>query len=144
MRISYWSSDVCSSDLLAMTEIGDQSRKALRLFNRVEIGALDVFNQRKLEARGIVKFADDRRNLVKSRRLRRPPAPLAGNDFISLSLVDRPHQDRLDTTLRADRLAQLLELYLIDFSAGMPLLANSVRMSVVQGTCVYVREDPGC
>src|SRR3546814_6090166 len=66
--------------LLAMTEIGDQSLKALRLFNRVEIGALDVFNQRKLEARGIVKFADDRRNLVKSRRLRRPPAPLAGND----------------------------------------------------------------
>src|SRR3546814_20318496 len=89
--------------LLAMTEIGDQSLKALRLCNRVEIGALDVFNQRKLEARGIVKFADDRRNLVKSRRLRRPPTPLAGNDFISPSLVDRPHQDRLENTLRADR-----------------------------------------
>src|SRR3546814_12784404 len=82
MRISDWSSDVCSSDLLS----------------------LNVLDDRQLERLGVAEVADDDRHLMQLGALGRPPEPLTGDN---LELV-RPvrvaaDQDRMQEPLRLDR-----------------------------------------
>jgi hypothetical protein len=51
--------------------------------DRIQILALDILDERDLERLDIIEFANDDRDLVKLRPLRRPPAPLAGDDLIA-------------------------------------------------------------
>ena len=64
-------------------EFGDQAIQRARFFERIQILALDVLDQRHRDRGFIGHAAHDRRNLVQARELRGAPAALAGDDFVA-------------------------------------------------------------
>ena len=68
--------------LLGVAEAVHQLAIALRLLERVEVGALDVLDDGELQHLGVVEVSEDRRQRVDAGELRRPPAPLAGDDLV--------------------------------------------------------------
>ena len=54
--------------VLAVAEIADQRAIAFGLFERIEIGALHVLDDRKLQRFDVGRLDDDDRNVVQSRR----------------------------------------------------------------------------
>src|SRR5438477_9239081 len=113
----------CLGDIaLAMPELSHQAAVGLRLLERCQILPLEILDERDLQDLGIAKRPDDDRHLVQSGTLRRSPAPFArdqlefrprvagiSNDIIN-QIVDRPHQERLDDALFANRLHEAVEL----------------------------------
>ena len=82
---------------LGIGEIAHQPLVAGCLLDRVEIGPLDVFEDREFQGGPVVDLDDDHRHLIEARPLRRPPAPLAGHDLEGTGHVGQgPHDDRLD------------------------------------------------
>ena len=79
-----------------------------RLFHGVEVFALNVLDQRHGDGGFVRHLPDHRRDGVQLGHLRRPPAALAGDDFVAV-IAQRAHHDGLHDALRADRLRQLLE-----------------------------------
>ena len=61
--------------------LGDQLLIAERLFDGIEVGALDVLDNCKLQRCAIVNLPYDDGNFIKSRQLGRAPTALAGDDF---------------------------------------------------------------
>src|SRR5580658_1392560 len=96
------------------TEFGNQTLQSARLFERIEVLALNVLNQRHRD-RGFIRNApDDRRDLAQPGLLRGAPAPLTGDDLVALyaaliSLADGSHHDRLHDALRPDRIGEFGE-----------------------------------
>src|SRR4030095_7345874 len=78
---------------LAVPITVDQPPIGFRLFNRVQILALDVLDQRDLGPRFLVEFANYRWNLMQLSSLRGSPPALASDQFIAIS--HRSDQDRL-------------------------------------------------
>jgi len=72
----------------------EQGLIGIRLLDRIQCLPLEVFNQGKFRQIPIFRLADDDGDLFQAGRLCRPPAPLAGNDLISV--VRFPDDDRLD------------------------------------------------
>ena len=102
---------------LAMIEFDDQLFVRHRFFDRVQILALDIFDQRNLERFRIGKFADHHGDFVQSCALGGTPAALAGDDLISLAA--RTHHDRLNDAMRCDRLGQFVQRCLIEMAARL-------------------------
>ena len=76
---------------------------AERFFNRIEIGALNVFNDRDFKRFLVAGLDDKDRNVMKRRTLRGQPPAFTGDDFIDIVHAgDRPDEDRLDNALFAD------------------------------------------
>src|ERR1700733_5603768 len=97
-----------------------QSPIGLSFFERCQIFALEVLDQRDLQHLGIAENADQHRHLVQPGALRRAPAPLTGDQLERrASLVDRPHEQRLQDPLLAHRLRQRLEFGLIEMTAWL-------------------------
>ena len=70
---------------------------------RIKIGALHVLDDRKLERLAIGCFEWHDWNFVQSGTLSRPPASLAGYDFVGIfRAVQRTHNDRLDDAVLPD------------------------------------------
>ena len=83
--------------VLRETEFIGQAPIRLRFVDRVEILALDVFDERHLEQRPLLSgddFADDDRDAVEARFLRGAPAALAGDDVKAIAAS--PHDNRLN------------------------------------------------
>ena len=72
--------------LLAVVEALDQLAIAGRLLDGVEIRALHVLDDRKLENFLVGEFAHDDRHRVQAGLLRRAPAALAGDDLVAAAL----------------------------------------------------------
>ena len=106
-----------SKRLLGMAIIGDQPPVAVRFLDRVEVAALDILQQGDFESLGIVEIANDDRYLVEPSALRRPPAPLAGDDLVAMAV--RPDDDRLDQPALLDRGCKLLQRLLVEITAGL-------------------------
>src|SRR3546814_11884567 len=70
---------------LGMAELIDETLVGFRLLDCVEVLALNVLDDRDFQRFDIVEIADEGGNLVEPRLLRRPPAPLAGDDLIALT-----------------------------------------------------------
>jgi hypothetical protein len=83
--------------------------KAFRLFERREVFALDVLDQRDLELLAVVDVELDRRDLVETSHRGRAVAALAGDDLVAVRR-DRPDQDRLEHALLANARRQLLDV----------------------------------
>jgi hypothetical protein len=92
--------------LVGEGKLGDQPLHALRLFQGVEVLALDVLDERHGQRRLIGNVLDDHRHRGEPGHLRRTKTPLSGDD-LELLRGQRAHQDRLDDALLADGLGQL-------------------------------------
>jgi hypothetical protein len=79
-----------------------------RLFHRVEVGALDVLDQRQFQQFPGVHLPDDHRYRRQSGQPRRLQTALAGHQPVRPTLAPRHHQ-RLDHPMLANRGRQLLE-----------------------------------
>ena len=89
-------------------ELVDQALDAAGFFQRVEVLALDVLDQRHRQ-RGLVgDLAHQAGHLDEPGDLRRAPAPFAGDDLVRV-LGHRPHHDRLHHALGLDRGSELLQ-----------------------------------
>src|SRR6202008_1180093 len=89
---------------LSVSEFADQALVRIGFLDRVKIAALDILEQRDLERIGIVELADDDRDFVQPRALRRAPAALAGDDLVVPTM--RADKDRLEHAARRNRLRQ--------------------------------------
>ena len=69
---------------LRITVLVDELLVAERLLERVEVGALNVLDDGKLERLLVGDVMNDDRHVVQAGLLRRPPAPLAGDDLVGL------------------------------------------------------------
>ena len=88
-------------------ELADQAFERARLFERIQVLALDVLDERHGDGGFVGHFADDGRNRGKPGDLRGAPAAFAGDDFVALrrarrGAVDGAHDDGLDDALRPD------------------------------------------
>jgi hypothetical protein len=72
----------------------------MRFFDRVEVGALKVFDQRKLKHFQISRLPDDDRRFRKADFLGRTPAPFTRNQF--LRVAHRPDNEGLDDSALPD------------------------------------------
>ena len=98
--------------LLGMAIFVDQPLIGLRLLDRVEVLALDILDQRDFERFVVAELADDRRDFVQPRPLRRAPAPLAGDDLEAVAV--RADDDRLDDAARLDRGGELVQRLFVE------------------------------
>ena len=97
--------------LVAVAVLARQRLIAGALFQRIEIGALHVLDDGKLQRFAVARFQRHDGNLVQGRALRRPPAPLASDDLVSvLRTAHRTYHHRLDDAAFLDRRGQLIEL----------------------------------
>ena len=103
-------------------EFTNQPIERTRLFERVQVLALDVLDQRHCH-RGLVgNVANDGRNRIEAGHLRGTPAAFPGNDLVTLrafAACHRPGNDRLDNTLRPNRVCEVLERILADVGARL-------------------------
>ena len=96
--------------VLAVIELFHQRQIAARLFDRVEVGALHVFDDGEFQRLPVGRFHHDDRHVVLIGALRRAPAPLAGDDLEAVVARGLAHDDRLDDAVLADRGGKLVEL----------------------------------
>ena len=109
--------DELADIVLGMAVPVDQLAIALGLLDRVQILALDILDQRDLRRRRLVDLADDRRDRVQPRPLRRAPAALAGDDLKPVAVG--PQQDRLEHPALGDRIGQLVDRFLAELDARL-------------------------
>src|SRR5207248_8102058 len=84
-----------------------QTSVTLRLFDRIQIRALQIFDERKFEYIAIARAANNHWHFIQPRFLCRPPAPFTSNQFVAP--IDRPHNQRLNDSMLPDRFDQLRE-----------------------------------
>ncbi len=111
--------------LLAVVEALDQLAVARRLLDGVEVGALHVLDDGKLENLFVGEVARDDRHRVQTGLLRGAPTTLAGDDLIPA--FGRTHDDRLHQALGADRLGELGQLLVAEILARIELARPHVR-----------------
>ena len=70
-------------------EFVDQAIERARLFERIQVLALDVLDERDRDGGFVRNAADDGRNVGEPRDLRGAPAALAGDDLVALRLAAR-------------------------------------------------------
>ena len=88
-------------------KFADQPLHAVRFLQRIQVFALDVFNQRHRERRVIGHLLDDDRHFVQAGHGGRAHATLTGDDFVAVT--DGAHENRLHDALRLDRFGQLAQ-----------------------------------
>ena len=86
-------------------ELVDQQGVRARLLDRRQILARDVLDEAEQQRVAIVGLAHDGGNGRDAGFARSAPAALAGDQLVA-ALEPRPHDDRLDQALRADRLGE--------------------------------------
>ena len=87
--------------VLGIAMFGDQLLVTQCFFERIEIRALDVFDNGQLERGSIVNITNNYRDLNQTRQLRGAPAAFAGNDLIAIH-ADGTHDDRLHYAMLAN------------------------------------------
>ena len=113
---------------MGVAELVHQPFIALRLFQRRQILALQVFDQGDLKRLTVGQGLNDNREVVERRTLGGAPAALAGDDFIGVGLSgDGADQDRLQQAVMADRPRQLLQRRLVEMSPRLELAGAQDR-----------------
>jgi len=107
---------------LRQPEIVHELLVALGLFHRVEVGALEVLDERQSEERLVVEDLDDRRDLGPAEPSGGTETPLAGDELVALSTRRRPHGDRLQQAVGLERGLEFGELL------GLERLARLIRV----------------
>ena len=103
-------------------ELVDEPTQCHRLFDGIEIFALDVLDQRHRERRFVVDTADHRRDLGQPGGLRPTPTALASDDLETFAV--NPHHNGLHHASRFDGLGELVEGFRVE--PGARLVATSM------------------
>ena len=85
--------------LLGMAKALHQLPIRLGLFNCIQLGALDVFNNRYLKHFSIAELPNDHRQFVQISYLRSAPTPFTCDDFILGRNADLPNDQGLNNAL---------------------------------------------
>src|SRR5580693_968737 len=94
---------------LRIEEFVAKALVARRFLEWIEVCSLDVFDDRELERLPVVSLEADNRHLMQSGALRRPPAPLSGDDFVTVrDPCQRARENRLNDAFFLDRGGQLV------------------------------------
>ena len=112
-------------------ELVDEPAEALGRFDRVEVLALQVLDQRDLELRAVVELADDRRDPLEAGRDGRSQAPLPGDELVAVDGLG--DEDRLQDPVLADARGQRRELGR-DRSAGVAGTGSGRMRSTAMST----------
>ena len=111
--------------VLSAPEAVNQRLVAERLFQGVEVGALDILDDGDLKDVEIVKVAHQHRHRVQASPLGRAPTPLARDDLKFPGRAGHgPDKDRLQHPLFADRRGQFLQLRFVELAAGLFRIAS--------------------
>jgi hypothetical protein len=103
----------------------------VRLFDGVEVFALQIFDEREFQDRAVVGLAGDDGNLRQIQELRRAPAAFAGDQFkITAALAD---DERLDDALFADGIGQFAQGILGELFARL----QRGRTDFIQGDALH-------
>ena len=100
----------------------DQPPVRLRFFDRIQVVALDVLDERDLQQMIVVDLAHDDGDLEQARALRRAPAALAGDDLEAA--LDAADEQRLNHAVRANRLRELFEPRFVDVRARLARIGH--------------------
>src|SRR5438552_2217252 len=103
---------------LRVTEVVEQALVRRRFLERREVVALDVLDERELEALAIGDLAHDDRHLAESGETRRAEAPLTGDELVAAVAVGADEQ-RLQNPLGADRSGELVQRRLVEVGARL-------------------------
>src|SRR5205085_1107517 len=109
--------DELAQILLGVAILVDQALIGLRLLDRVEVLPLDILDQSDFERLVVAELADDRRDFVQPRPLRRPPPSFAGDDLEAMAM--RADDDRLDHAPRLDGGGEFGQCLLREDTAGL-------------------------
>ena len=112
--------DGIGCSLVRHLEFVDQALNADGFFQRIQVFALNVFDQRHGQCRVVRHFAHDDRHDLQFGQLRRAPAPFAGDDFIT-ALGQFTRQDRLHHTLHSDRSREFVQRCFVHAAARLVL-----------------------
>ena len=96
-----------------------QPTVSVRLFYRVQIRALNIFNQRKLKSLVVINLFYTNGNLLKTSNLRGLPTALTGNDLIR-TIDYLPYKNRLKQTIFFNRSSKFF--YFLFFKLGSRLI----------------------
>ncbi len=119
--------------LLRQLEVLLQRAVGLGLFHRIEVGALEVFDQGELEKLAVVAHLTHHHgHHGEARALRCTPSPLSGDNRIS-PFSCRTYDQWLDHPLGSDRGRKLLELGIVEL--GSRLQAIGVDLGDGQASC---------
>src|SRR5699024_6880885 len=99
------------------TAFVNQALQRRGLFQRVEILALDVFDQSNRHGGFIGDRTDHGRHSLQADDTRRTPAPFTGDDFVTL--IAGAHYQRLYNALRANGLRQRLQRLFVHFTTWL-------------------------
>jgi hypothetical protein len=95
---------------------GDQLLVTKRFFKRIEIGALDIFDNGNFECRLVIDIAYNEGDLYQASELGSPPTSFAGYDFVAID-SDGTRHDRLNDTMLTDRCCEIMELRFIEVAS---------------------------
>ena len=93
-------------------EFFKQTLKCSRLFKRIQVLTLDIFNEGNRCGCPGVQFAHYSRQLAQSGKLRGAPTPLSGNQLIVIAIRTQYH--RLHDTLRTNRIGQFSQRLIVE------------------------------
>ena len=92
-----------------------QLRVSGGFLERVQVGALHVFDDGDFERFAVACVNDDDRDLVQPCPLRRSPAAFAGDDFKKIRCAGNgAHDDRLDNPALLDRSGEFIKLRIVE------------------------------
>lgn len=112
-------SDARGDFLLGEGELAGEAGVGLGLLDGVEIGALEVFDERELEDLSVGSLADDGGRVGEAEACGGAPAALAGDELVTRAGRGFPEDERLDDALGPDGLDQLVEVGLAEFLARL-------------------------
>ena len=98
--------------LLRVPEFIHQLTITRRFLDRVQVGPLDVFDDRNFEHFDIGELAHNDRKAMYLRDLRSPPAPLT-SDNLEVTIVQRTHDQGLNDPLFLDRCGEIVQMLLL-------------------------------
>ena len=85
-----------------------------RLFDRIEVFALDIFDQRNRHDLTLIQIANNRRNFMQFRPLRSTPAAFARNQLVTTLASQGTDDNRLDDAPLGNGPRQLVERFVVE------------------------------
>jgi len=124
--------------LLREREFLDETRVGFGFLDGVEVGALEILDERELEHVAVAGLAHDDRQRVESRLTRRAPAAFASDELVLA--VDQPHDERLDDAALFDGVDQLVEFLRLEILARLERARDDgVARDLPDGLALFLR-----